>query len=95
MKELPQPAQVAEAIAVQALIFIAAEPARLGRFLAETGVGPATIRAAASDPQFLAGVLDFLLTDDSLVVAFASHAEIEPEHVRTARDILADQSNRR
>jgi hypothetical protein len=95
MKELPQPVQVAEAIAVQALTFIAADPARLGRFLAETGIGPATIRAAASDPQFLAGVLDFLLGDDSLVVAFAAHAEIEPEHVRAARDILADQSSRR
>jgi len=95
MKELPQPSQVAEAIAVQALTFIAGDPARLGRFLAETGVGPATIRAAAADPQFLAGVLDFLLGDDSLVVAFAGYAEIEPEYVQTARDILAGRSNPR
>lgn len=94
MKELPQPTQVAEAIAVQALAFIAGDPARLGRFLAETGIGPATIRAAAADPRFLAGVLDFLLGDDSMVLAFAGHAEIEPTHVQTARDILAGQSNR-
>ena len=34
------PGQVAETVAIQALSFLAQEPARLGRFLAESGLGP-------------------------------------------------------
>ena len=50
------------------------QPERLGRFLAETGLGPETLRNAAADPQFLAGVLDFVLRDDATVKAFADGA---------------------
>ena len=41
----------AETVAIQAVAFLAADPARLGRFLAATGIGPAEIRAAARDPN--------------------------------------------
>jgi Protein of unknown function (DUF3572) len=42
----------AESLAIAALAFLAAEPGRLGRFLALTGIGPESIRAAAHQPQF-------------------------------------------
>jgi len=42
----------AEHLAIAALGFIAGEPERLGRFLAITGIGPDSIRAAAREPQF-------------------------------------------
>ena len=48
----------AELLAVQALTFLAGEPERLGRFLALTGIGPESLRTAAAEPGFLAGVLD-------------------------------------
>ncbi|HBK07902.1 MAG TPA: DUF3572 domain-containing protein, partial [Acetobacteraceae bacterium] len=41
-------------------------------FLAESGIGPETLRKAASDPHFLASVLDFVMRDDATVKAFAS-----------------------
>ena len=47
------------------LAFIAADPERLGRFLAATGIGPADIRAAAREPLFLAGVLDHLANNET------------------------------
>ena len=40
-----------ENLAVQALAFLAADPERLGRFLAVTGIGPDAIRRAAADPS--------------------------------------------
>ena len=46
----------AESLAITALAFLAAEPERLGRFLALTGIGPESIRAAAHQPQFLLAV---------------------------------------
>jgi len=72
-----------------ALGFIAAEPERLGRFLAMTGIGPHSVRAAALEPQFLAGVLDYLVADEELLRAFAAQSEIDPETVMRARALLA------
>jgi hypothetical protein len=82
------PAQAAEALAVAALGFIAAEPERLGRFLAESGIGPESIRQAAREPQFLAGVLDHVAGDEALLLAFAAEQEIDPDHVMRARRVL-------
>jgi Protein of unknown function (DUF3572) len=45
-----QDRHAAEALAVAALGFIASEPERLGRFLAMTGIGPDSLRAAAREP---------------------------------------------
>ena len=77
-----------EAIAVQALGFIAADPERLGRFLAQTGIGPHRIRDAARDPSFLAGVLDHLAGDEKLLLAFAADAGLTPEQVAQAHAAL-------
>ena len=49
--EKPKERQAAaEGLAVAALGFIAAEPERLGRFLALSGIGPDSIRTAAREP---------------------------------------------
>jgi Protein of unknown function (DUF3572) len=78
----------AEGLAIAALGFIAAEPDRLGRFLALTGIGPESIRDAAREPRFLAGVLDHVAADEDLLLAFAAEREVDPEHVMLARDLL-------
>src|SRR5262245_55952914 len=75
----------AERLAIAALGFIAGEPERLGRFLAMTGIGPDSIRAAARDPQFLLGVLDHLAADEPLLLAFAAENAIDPGEVIKAR----------
>ena len=78
----------AEQLAIAALGFIAGEPERLGRFLAMTGLGPASIRDAAREPHFLAGVLDHLSADESLLVAFATEHAVGPDAVMRARAAL-------
>jgi len=57
------PREAAEALAIQALNFLATEPERLGRFLALSGLGPESIRAAAAESGFLANVLAHLGED--------------------------------
>jgi len=79
----------AEALAVTALAFIAGEPERLGRFLAMSGIGPDSIRAAAREPQFLLGVLDYLAANEPLLIAFAAENVIPPNAVMDARDTIA------
>ena len=84
-----QQQEAASALAVTALSFIAGEPERLGRFLAMSGIGPESIRDAANEPDFLLGVLDYLMGDEELLLAFANENSFDPAHVASARDILA------
>jgi hypothetical protein len=89
-KPVHNPREVAEIVAVQALSFIAGEPERLGLFLAESGIGPETLRTAAADPHFLASVLDFVLRDDTTVKAFAEASKLHPINIAAARQVLGD-----
>jgi hypothetical protein len=78
----------AESLAIQALAFIAGDSARIGPFLAATGIGPDMIRAAAREPDFLRGVLNYVASDDALLIAFATEADINPFDIPIARDML-------
>ena len=89
-KRTHNPREVAEIVAVQALSFIASDPERLGLFLAETGIGPETLRTAAADPRFLASVLDFVMRDDATVKAFADASQLHPTNIAAAQQVLGD-----
>ena len=84
-----QESNIANDIAVQALAFMAADMDRLGRFLALSGLDPSTIRQAAREPGFLAGVLDHIAADESLLVAFAAASSLRPQDIVEARNALA------
>jgi hypothetical protein len=83
-----QSRETAEMLAVQALAFIAEEPERLTGFLAATGINIEDIRTAATEPRFLAGVLEHMLGDDRLLIAFADSAGIDPAAVARAAGTL-------
>lgn len=75
-------------LARDVLVYLSQDVDRIGRFLAVTGVGPVEIRSRVDDPVFLAGVLDFILADDAMVVDFAENAGIPPEAPARARRLL-------
>jgi hypothetical protein len=81
--------EAAEGIAIQALTFLASDPVQLERFLALTGLDRSSIRAAAGQPGFLAGVLDHLASDESLLVSFATEIDLTPADVERARAALS------
>lgn len=82
-------------LAAEALGFLAADPERLRRFLALSGLDPSEVRAAAADPGFLPAVLDYVLADESLLLAFAAAQGIAPERVARTRAALGGQSYER
>jgi Protein of unknown function (DUF3572) len=84
----PGTREEAEALAIQALTFIAEAPEMLSRFLGMTGIEAGQIRSAAREPGFLAGVLEHMLGDESLLIAFAASAGIDPAEVARARSAL-------
>jgi len=86
--------EAAEMLAIQALGFIAEEPERLNAFLNATGLSVERLRESASAPGFLAGVLEHMLADESLLLAFAASAAIDPAEVARARQALGRQWER-
>jgi Protein of unknown function (DUF3572) len=81
---------LAEDMAVAALTFIAQDGERLGRFLALSGLEPENLREAAAEPGFLVGVLDYLSSDEALLLAFAANFQIDPTAIATAQRVLSD-----
>jgi hypothetical protein len=88
MAKKPLHEEAAEQIAVAALNFLASDMDHLGGFLAATGLGPQNLRESARDPAFLAGVLRYIMQDESLVLAFAANASVPPETVIQADLVL-------
>ena len=78
----------AETLAIAALAFLAGDPDRLGTFLALSGLGPESLRAASREPHFLAGVLDHVVSDERLLLDFAEHHNVDPFDVTRARAAL-------
>ena len=78
-------------LAIAALTFIAEDPERLGRFIALTGIEPESLRSAATHPGFLLGVLDHVAGDETLLLAFAEFATLDPADVMRARDVLGGE----
>jgi hypothetical protein len=79
----------AQELAVAAFEFIAAAPRRLGRFLEMTGIAIESIREAGRDSDFLAGVLDHMSEDESLLLAFCTEIGVNPDEVVRARAIFS------
>jgi hypothetical protein len=74
----------AEDIAARALLFLAEDAGRLGRFLAETGLDPATLRGRAGAPEVITAALGHVMGDESTALAFAANAGIAPESLAVA-----------
>lgn len=87
--------EAAKSLAADLFSWVANEPAILARLMTSSGLDAGTVRAAASDPAFLCGVLDFAVGDDAIVIAYARHAGIAPGRVGAAWAALNNPSARR
>jgi hypothetical protein len=80
--------QQAETIALNMLTFLVSDRARAEAFLRVTGLEPADLRRGAGDAGFLAGVADYVLGDERLLVAFAADQGLAPDSLRQVRRAL-------
>ena len=78
----------AETLALKALGYLAADAETLARFLTISGLEPRDLRNRAGEPELLAAILDFVLSDDVLSRDFAGSENIAPEMLHAARRVL-------
>jgi hypothetical protein len=78
----------AEALALQAVAFLAERPADFLRFADLSGLSVDEIRSRLPDPALLGAVLDYVLYDDEMVQAFAAAAGVDSTAPRLARSLL-------
>lgn len=83
----------AEAVALQALAFLASEPELLPRFLALSGIDASQIRQAAAEPGFLAGVLGFFLAHEPSLLKLAEAIDLAPQEIADAARTLPSGSD--
>ena len=75
-------------MALQALGWLATQDEAFTSFLGASGLGPSDLRDRAADPETLGAVLDFLLSDEALLIAFCAEAGLPPETPMQARAAL-------
>lgn len=72
-------------IAIKALAYISQSPEEVAKFIAVTGISTIDIIRLKENVKFLGGVLDFITSDESLLMAFCSHEHLSPEGVEASR----------
>jgi hypothetical protein len=78
----------AETTALKALAYLGESEDPFGRFIDQTGLSPDSLRERIAEPEFLTAVLDFLLTDDSLLMGFCEQEGLQPKDVYAAKRAL-------
>ena len=75
----------AEQIAISALVWLSTNEELLPVFLGSSGAAAEDLRAQASQPGFLASVLEFITMDDAWVVSFCDAEGLKYEEPLRAR----------
>lgn len=83
----------AENLAVEALVWLAQDKDLMPRFLALTGIEVSSIRSAANEPGFLAGVLQFYLGHEPTLLRFCAETGRDPATIQKAATLLPGGMN--
>lgn len=78
----------AETIALQALVWLTQDEARLSGFMLWSGAAPDDLRAQAAKPEFLAAVIDFVMLEDQQVLDFCANHGLPPARLQQVRAAL-------
>jgi Protein of unknown function (DUF3572) len=77
-----------EDIALKYMVFLASQPEKLEAFCTQSGLTETDLRGRIGEPEFHGFLLDFLLQDESELLAFAAEHGLPPESILVARSKL-------
>ena len=85
---MPYSTIAANEIAIRALTFMTSDASILSRFLDVTGWTPATLASPGSRSAILAASLDYLMSEEDLLLTFAANSGLDPGEVALAHRAL-------
>ncbi len=71
-----------EQVGLRAVHFLTDNPDYLGRFLDQSGLSIDELRENIASQELQTGILDFLFSDESLLIVFCSSQDIDPAHLQ-------------
>ncbi len=78
----------AEILAIQALGYLAGAEEELQRLITATGMDSEALRQSAKSREKLAGLLDYICHDESILLGFCEAAQIQPDEPMRALQAL-------
>ena len=79
------PAPSAELLALKALTFLGNSEDGLVRFVALAGIEPQALMERVEEKGVQVAILDFLLTDEGLLLAFCQEESLKPQEIHRAK----------
>lgn len=83
--------EAAESLAIQILVWLSQDEKLMQRFLSLSGIEASSIRQAATEPGFLAGVIQFLLNHEPTLLSFCEENNVNPAELQKANISLSGQ----
>ena len=81
----------AEIVAIQALGYLAGAPEELEKFISVTAMDSNDLTKCAHSADGLAGILDYVCQDESILLGFCSEYDIRPDDPMRALHALQKQ----
>ncbi len=81
--------ETAETLAIQILVWLSQDEKLMERFLSLSGIEASSIRTAATEPGFLAGVIQFLLNHEPTLMRFCEENNVNPTELQKANTALS------
>jgi hypothetical protein len=90
MRKSPAPysTEAARDVAIRALTFLTGDASILSRFLDVTGWTPETLASPGSRAAILAATLDYLMSEEDLLLTFSANCGLDPSEVALANRAL-------
>ena len=85
--------ELVEEIIAKALTFLAHDPEIFSIFLDLTGLNPDEIRNQVNQHSFQSAIFEYLLADESLLLAFCSNCALEPASIQPVYEVLRQRTS--
>src|SRR5688572_21247610 len=89
MKGMTPSGEQAEELAIKVLGWLTQDPDMMGRFLALSGIEAGSIRQAAREPGFFAGLTGFLMNHEPTLMTFCEQNAVKAEFVAACHRTLS------
>ena len=80
--------ELADIIALKAVTYLLSDEKRISWLLGETGLDTTDLKKSPDNPEILAGILDFLLSHEDILIDFCDTCAIDPASLQKIRHLF-------